>query len=767
MTGGAAPSRPPWWCFALLTALVTPLCFLGLPDTDSDVFYHLAGGRWMHEHHRLLDHETFSFTIAGRPWTNYYWAFERLLYGAYRLAGLGGVFALRGLLILATVNLFLLLVHRRTRGALLETVAFGLLVLPVYLLRALNVRPHLFSYLFLVIALLLADAFTRRRRGAGAALVLLCVLWANLHGVEYPVLLAVLLIHLADAARPHLGRHLAETLRDRGVRRWAALTLACALAFLVNPFGWRLFLTPRIGADAEVMAQIAEMAAPSLSSFGQLTPALDLASWFSLRLAALVGVALLPLLVRTGQVREAALFVLGLALLLNKSRFAVEFIMLAVPSVAAAVATFGRRHPARRWPRHALVAAAVYVAASAALTVRAKARAGAFAPVSATAFPVGAVRFIEQSGLSGNLHGEPTFAGYVTFALYPRVRVSMDMRAPEPFGAQELWLAWALGDTIPLERVEERWPIDLVLFRHTHRLAVRFRSHPGFAPVYADSEWLLLARVRAGAIASGVKPLSTLPFMEALAAGREVPPPPLTDLRAEAERLVGAWPANDLAQRALLGALLQEGRAEEAHTQAEDLARRYPRGATFPFYSGLALRRLGRPAEAADAFQRATVLDPTLVPARVALAEALLGAQKPQAAREAMEKVAWLRWPVLSAREYALLGRLRQHAGEWRPARDAFERALWLMSADDPLRPDVGNDLAVVSLAAGDPARALAALDEALARRPAFPQARLNRARALRQLGRPAESRAVLDHLAADPTLPAALRPVVDAELGR
>src|SRR4029450_11750979 len=98
------------------------------------------------------------------------------------------------------------------------------------------VRPHLVSYLFLVIALLLADAFGRRRRGAGPALALLGVPWANLHGVGDPVLLAVLLIHLADVVWPHLRGQMGETLRDREVRRWAALCAACALAFLVNPF---------------------------------------------------------------------------------------------------------------------------------------------------------------------------------------------------------------------------------------------------------------------------------------------------------------------------------------------------------------------------------------------------------------------------------------------------------------------------------------------------------------------------------------------------
>ena len=126
-----------------------------------------------------------------------------------------------------------------------------------------------------------------RRVVLGAALVVLCVAWANLHGVEYPVLLAVLGIHFAVALLPHLRGQMADALRDRALTRWAALIAACALAFLVNPFGWRLFLTARIGAQAEVMAQINEMAPMSLASFLQLSPQLDLASWTPLRVAAL------------------------------------------------------------------------------------------------------------------------------------------------------------------------------------------------------------------------------------------------------------------------------------------------------------------------------------------------------------------------------------------------------------------------------------------------------------------------------------------------
>ena len=164
--GGESAPRPPlpfWPVALLLNAVLVPFYLFGVHSGDSDTFYHLAGGRWMFEQGRLLDRETFSYTIAGRPWTNYYWAFEWLLFAAYRVAGMPGVIALRDVLLFLTANLFLYWVWRRTDRALPETLAFGFLVLPLYVPRAMNVRPYLFSYLFLLVAFVILD-----QPGAGA-----------------------------------------------------------------------------------------------------------------------------------------------------------------------------------------------------------------------------------------------------------------------------------------------------------------------------------------------------------------------------------------------------------------------------------------------------------------------------------------------------------------------------------------------------------------------------------------------------------------------
>ncbi|HVY61926.1 MAG TPA: hypothetical protein VHF22_09750, partial [Planctomycetota bacterium] len=171
---------------AFLLLLVLPFALEGLHSGDTDTFYHLACGRWMAEHHAVLDHEAFSFTIAGEPWTNYYWLFERAVYGAYEVAGYPGVIAVRAALVLAMAGAVFGLAWLTTAGSALEAFAGALVAMLLLLPRALNVRPHLFSYLFLALTLVVLERMRTRERALGLVLPLLCIAWASLHGVEYP-----------------------------------------------------------------------------------------------------------------------------------------------------------------------------------------------------------------------------------------------------------------------------------------------------------------------------------------------------------------------------------------------------------------------------------------------------------------------------------------------------------------------------------------------------------------------------------------------------
>src|ERR1700752_1758187 len=73
----------------LVAAALALLSFVHL--WDPDVWWHLATGRFIVEHHGLPHTDPFSFTMAGAPWRAVDWLAELILYGAWRLAGVWGL----------------------------------------------------------------------------------------------------------------------------------------------------------------------------------------------------------------------------------------------------------------------------------------------------------------------------------------------------------------------------------------------------------------------------------------------------------------------------------------------------------------------------------------------------------------------------------------------------------------------------------------------------------------------------------------------------
>lgn len=101
----------------------------------------------MVEHGGFAEREAFSFTIPGRSWTNYHWLFQWSVYRVYALGGLRALVGLRAAIVVATANLLVYTVYRRAAGSALPTFAFGLGTVGLYMVRALNLRSYLLSYL--------------------------------------------------------------------------------------------------------------------------------------------------------------------------------------------------------------------------------------------------------------------------------------------------------------------------------------------------------------------------------------------------------------------------------------------------------------------------------------------------------------------------------------------------------------------------------------------------------------------------------------------
>lgn len=211
--------------FAALLAALVAVFAAGRPPDDPDLFWHLASGEWMLERGALLERDVWSHTREGVPYSTGQWLGQVLMALVYRAGGWLGIDLLRSSLV--AVSAFFL--ARATLRVRPEPVWATLPILGALLVGSTiwGDRPQLFSVaLFPVFLDLLLAARLEDRVRRLAALPVLTLLWANLHGafVAGIALMAIFLI---------------EALLTRGaLRRPLALALgASAVMALANPAG--------------------------------------------------------------------------------------------------------------------------------------------------------------------------------------------------------------------------------------------------------------------------------------------------------------------------------------------------------------------------------------------------------------------------------------------------------------------------------------------------------------------------------------------------
>ena len=221
--------------------LAVPLFLCGFvagvfPIFESDLFWHLATGRWILAHGAPPRVDPFRFTSGDAPWIDHEWLFQVLVRAVEAVGGLDALILLRA----AALGGFTLLLFVSARRAGLAAGLAGLIALgaafgvrPRFL-----VRPEIVTLYGIVLLFLALEKPVRP-----AALAGLVVAWVQFHGEALlaPVLAFLFLVGAALDTR-------AERSRPRSARALAASILGLpallALALLANPYGWRLIAVP-------------------------------------------------------------------------------------------------------------------------------------------------------------------------------------------------------------------------------------------------------------------------------------------------------------------------------------------------------------------------------------------------------------------------------------------------------------------------------------------------------------------------------------------
>ena len=156
-------------------------CFITkLSVLDLDIWWHLAAGDWIVQHHAVPHTGILSRTAADRPWMAYSWGYEVLLSRAYAWFGFIGI-GLFGTALTIAVALALFWMTLRLSGRFWVAWILSLLVYSAFLFNIMP-RPVFFSMLLFCITLgLLLEANRSGRIQYLYWLPLVFLIWANLH----------------------------------------------------------------------------------------------------------------------------------------------------------------------------------------------------------------------------------------------------------------------------------------------------------------------------------------------------------------------------------------------------------------------------------------------------------------------------------------------------------------------------------------------------------------------------------------------------------
>jgi hypothetical protein len=223
--------------FLLAAATVLLLGLFSPGIYDSDFWWHLRTGQHIAETRSLPVPDPFAWTTAaasahdsypGEARTRYFnltheWLAQVAIFAVYRVAGFGGVVAVRALSMTAFCGLIGLVAWRR-RGNLVMAVAAALAAASVVANFALD-RPYQVTFLLLAATLALVEY------DCLWPLPPLFLVWANCHSGYFLGWVV-------------LGAHCAASLvrRERRPKLWA-VTAACVALSAANPNGFGVFRT--------------------------------------------------------------------------------------------------------------------------------------------------------------------------------------------------------------------------------------------------------------------------------------------------------------------------------------------------------------------------------------------------------------------------------------------------------------------------------------------------------------------------------------------
>jgi len=439
---------------------------------DIDLWHQMALMRESLSAGHLLRADPYAYTPTIRPWIDHEWGAGAVAYFTTLWFGARVLILLKFALALGTVAVSVKCARLRATDSSLVGVCALLATFLSYLGFFAAVRAQAYSFFLTALLLLFLEQDRKGSRAWIAAWLVLFPVWVNLHG-GFVVAIGLIVLHILD-----------EFIHSRPIRHLLVLFVTNTCEIFLNPYRMDYFSYLK---RALVMVR---PYSPEWRPVWDLGPAVTIA-FIAAVIIAVYAVASAGVRRASGMLVLAATVLEGAMHRKLLPLFAVAWLCY-IPSLLETtrlgdwVIQFTRRRV--RFMRLAWTALAC-IGLVAALRQKPWELS-----VPQPIYPVGPVEYLARHQFQGNLMVPFRLGAYVSWKLFPAVKVSLDSRYEEVYSNEVVGSIFRFYDAVPEWRqVLDRYSTDAVLLPADAAIASKMLES-GWNGVYLDQQFQLYLR---------------------------------------------------------------------------------------------------------------------------------------------------------------------------------------------------------------------------------------------------------------------------------
>lgn len=195
-----------------------------------DLGRHILTGKIIWETHSVPISNVYSYTYPNFPFINHHWFSEVLFYGITKWFGFNGLLIVTTTLAVCTFGILFFYTALRRDIHIFAVLGTSLLYSTILFERT-DIRPELFSFLFLTLFVVLLYRFRNSQTFLIFLLIPLEFLWVNIH-IYFLVGIIVIGLFFIDWVYIHRNR-----LRNRGTYILSSVFFGAMAATVINPHG--------------------------------------------------------------------------------------------------------------------------------------------------------------------------------------------------------------------------------------------------------------------------------------------------------------------------------------------------------------------------------------------------------------------------------------------------------------------------------------------------------------------------------------------------